>query len=166
MSSQSDHFREQAARAERLARSISDDEVSKRLVEAATEFRRQVGVPRLLELPNSAHQNDVQINCIHSGAVCDPVGETLSVTLGPQSNELPLRVAGLMKQLAMDETDGIERMKDFSNASFPPDIIKSYEAGSEWCTLYTSPPGHFNECSIGRGNNSADRRTANETQRF
>jgi hypothetical protein len=41
MSRQSDHFREQAERAERLARSISDDEVSKRLVAAATEFRRQ-----------------------------------------------------------------------------------------------------------------------------
>jgi hypothetical protein len=91
----------------------------------------RLGCPRLLELPNSAHQNDVQINCIHSGAVCDAVGETLSVTLGPQSNELPLRLAGLMKQLAMDETDGIEHMKDFSNALFPPDIIKSYEAGSE-----------------------------------
>jgi len=41
MSTQSDHFREQAARAERLARSISDDEVSKRLLEASAEFRRQ-----------------------------------------------------------------------------------------------------------------------------
>ena len=29
-----------------------------------------------------------------------------------------------MKQLAMDETDGIVGMKDFSNASFAPDIIK------------------------------------------
>jgi hypothetical protein len=34
-------FREQAERAERLARSISDDEASKRLVEASKEFRRQ-----------------------------------------------------------------------------------------------------------------------------
>jgi hypothetical protein len=41
MSSQSDHLREQAERAERLARSILDEEASKRLVEAATEFRRQ-----------------------------------------------------------------------------------------------------------------------------
>jgi hypothetical protein len=82
-------------------------------------------------MPNPTHQNDVQINRIHSVAICNAVGETLSVTLGPQSNELPLRLAGLMKQLAMDETDGIEHMKDFSNALFPPDIIKSYEAGSE-----------------------------------
>ncbi len=41
MSTQSDHFREQAARAERLARSILDEETSKRLVEASKEFRRQ-----------------------------------------------------------------------------------------------------------------------------
>jgi hypothetical protein len=41
MSSQSDYLREQAERAERLARSILDEEASKRLVEAATEFRRQ-----------------------------------------------------------------------------------------------------------------------------
>jgi hypothetical protein len=41
MSSQSDHLREQAERAERLARSILDEEASKRLVAAATEFRRQ-----------------------------------------------------------------------------------------------------------------------------
>jgi hypothetical protein len=41
MSKQSDHFREQAARAERLARSILDEEASKRLVEASKEFRRQ-----------------------------------------------------------------------------------------------------------------------------
>jgi hypothetical protein len=75
-------------------------------------------------MPNPAQQNDVQINRIHSGAVCHAVGETLSVTLGPQSNELPPRLVGLMKQLAMDETGGIERMKDFSNASFAPDIIK------------------------------------------
>jgi hypothetical protein len=41
MSRQSDHFREQAERAERLARSILDEEASKRLVEASKEFRRQ-----------------------------------------------------------------------------------------------------------------------------
>jgi hypothetical protein len=41
MSSQSDHLREQAERAERLARSILHEEASKRLVEAAKEFRRQ-----------------------------------------------------------------------------------------------------------------------------
>jgi hypothetical protein len=75
-------------------------------------------------MPNPTYQNDVQINRIHSVAICNAVGETLSVTLGPQSNELSPRLVGLMKQLAMDEADGIERMKDFSNASFAPDIIK------------------------------------------
>ena len=41
MSTQSDHFREQAARAERLARSILDEDASKRLLEVSAEFRRQ-----------------------------------------------------------------------------------------------------------------------------
>jgi hypothetical protein len=50
MSTQSDHFREQAARAERLARSILDEEASKRLLEASAEFRRQA--EQLDERPN------------------------------------------------------------------------------------------------------------------
>ena len=50
MSTQSDHFREQAARAERLARSISDEEASKRLLEASAAFRRQA--EQLDERPN------------------------------------------------------------------------------------------------------------------
>jgi hypothetical protein len=41
MSRASDHFREQAERAERLARTISDEEASKRLAEASREFRLQ-----------------------------------------------------------------------------------------------------------------------------
>jgi hypothetical protein len=41
MSSQSDHLREQAERAERLARSILDEEASKQLLQASREFRRQ-----------------------------------------------------------------------------------------------------------------------------
>ena len=75
-------------------------------------------------MPNPTHQNDVQIDRVHSGAVCKEIGEGLCVALAPQSNELPPSLAELIKQLAMDETDGIERMKDFSNASFAPDIIK------------------------------------------
>jgi hypothetical protein len=46
---------------------------------------------------------DVQINRIHSGAVCKEIGERLSVALGPQSNELPPRLLALMKQIAEDE---------------------------------------------------------------
>jgi hypothetical protein len=41
MSSQSDHLREQAERAERLARSILGEEASKGLLQASREFRRQ-----------------------------------------------------------------------------------------------------------------------------
>jgi hypothetical protein len=40
-SSQSDHLREQAERLNGLARSILDEEASKRLVETSKEFRRQ-----------------------------------------------------------------------------------------------------------------------------
>jgi hypothetical protein len=46
---------------------------------------------------------DVQINRIHSGAVCKEIGERLSVELGPQSNELPPRLLALMEQLAKVE---------------------------------------------------------------
>jgi len=46
---------------------------------------------------------NVQINRIHSGAVCKEIGERLSVELGPQSNELSPRLLALMKQLARDE---------------------------------------------------------------
>jgi hypothetical protein len=52
--------------------------------------------------------------------------------------------------------DGFERMKDFSNASFPPDTIKamtmamkSNDDGDEECALYTSASGQFRACSIG-----------------
>jgi hypothetical protein len=46
---------------------------------------------------------DIQINRIHSGAVCNAIGEGLSVALGPQSNELPPRLLALMEQLAKVE---------------------------------------------------------------
>ncbi len=42
---------------------------------------------------------DVQINHIHSGAVCKAIGERLSAVLGPQSSELPPRLLALMEQL-------------------------------------------------------------------
>jgi hypothetical protein len=45
---------------------------------------------------------DVQINRIHSGAVCKAIGEGLSVGLDPQSNEPP-RLLALMEQLAKVE---------------------------------------------------------------
>jgi hypothetical protein len=62
------------------------------------------------------HQSDVQINRIHSGAICKEMGERLSTRLGPQSNELPARLLALIEQLAKVEPrerlrkfDGIER---------------------------------------------------------
>ena len=43
---------------------------------------------------------DVQINRIHSGAICNEIGERLSAALGPQSNELPARLHALIDELA------------------------------------------------------------------
>ena len=51
-------------------------------------------------MPNPTPQNDVQINRVHSGAVCKEMGERLSVALGPQSSELQPRLLSLMKRLA------------------------------------------------------------------
>ena len=50
-------------------------------------------------MTNPAHQSDVQINRIHSSAICKEMGERLSARLGPQSNELPARLLALMEQL-------------------------------------------------------------------
>jgi hypothetical protein len=50
-------------------------------------------------MTNPAHQSDVQINRIHSGAICKEIGERLSARLSPQSNELPARLLALMEQL-------------------------------------------------------------------
>jgi hypothetical protein len=42
---------------------------------------------------------DIQINHIHSGAVCKEIAERLPAALGPQSNELPARLLALMGEL-------------------------------------------------------------------
>ena len=58
-------------------------------------------------MPYLTPQNAVQINDFHAGAVCDEIGERLSVALGPQSIKLQPRLLLLMKQLseqAMRET--------------------------------------------------------------
>ena len=54
-------------------------------------------------MPNPADQSDVQINRVHSGAICKEIGKELSAALGPQSNELPARLLALMKQFAKVE---------------------------------------------------------------
>jgi hypothetical protein len=50
-------------------------------------------------MPNLAHQNDVQIDRVHSDAICEEIGERLSVALGPQPHELPPRLIELMDNL-------------------------------------------------------------------
>jgi hypothetical protein len=50
-------------------------------------------------MPYPSPQNDVQINRVHTDAVCKEMGERLSVALGPQSLELQPRLLSLMKQL-------------------------------------------------------------------
>jgi hypothetical protein len=50
-------------------------------------------------MPNHTLERDVQINRVHSGAVCKEMGERLSVALGPQSIELQPCLLSLMKQL-------------------------------------------------------------------
>jgi hypothetical protein len=54
-------------------------------------------------MPNPVQQNEVQLNRIHIRAVCEEMGERLSVALGPQSTELPPHLRSLMKQLAKVE---------------------------------------------------------------
>jgi hypothetical protein len=49
-------------------------------------------------------QSDIQIDRIHNGAICEEIGERLSIALGPQSIELNPRLLSLMKQLS--EQDG------------------------------------------------------------
>ncbi len=54
-------------------------------------------------MPHPAPPNDIQIDRIHSGAVCEEMGDRLSVVLGPQSVELPPRLLALIDQLAKVE---------------------------------------------------------------
>jgi hypothetical protein len=41
---------------------------------------------------------DIQINRVHSGAICNEIGERLSSALGPQ-DELPARLLTLVDEL-------------------------------------------------------------------
>jgi hypothetical protein len=50
---------------------------------------------------------DVRLNRIHSGAVCKEIGERLSATLGPQSQELSPPLIALIEQLAKIETSEV-----------------------------------------------------------
>jgi hypothetical protein len=53
---------------------------------------------------------NVQINHIHSGALCQAIGERLSTTLGPQSNELPPNLLTLMAQLTKLDLDALDNL--------------------------------------------------------
>jgi hypothetical protein len=55
---------------------------------------------------------DIQINEIHSDAVCQEIGERLSSALGRQSNELPDSLLVLIERLARSETPS-ETRPDF-----------------------------------------------------
>ena len=70
-------------------------------------------------MPNFAHQNDAQADRVHADAICAEIGERLSAALGPPRHELPPRLFELMDNLRR-----LDGMKDFSNASFPPEIIQ------------------------------------------
>jgi hypothetical protein len=51
-------------------------------------------------MPNSTHQNEIQVDRSHGGEVCMEIGERLSVALGQQSTVLPGRLRALIDQLA------------------------------------------------------------------
>jgi hypothetical protein len=68
--------------------------------------------------PHPIHEIDVQINRIHSSAVCEEIGERLSAALGSQSNELTPPLLALIKRLAKadDLRDEPSRIRGDSNA--------------------------------------------------
>jgi hypothetical protein len=77
MSREADHFRKQAERAERLARSVLDDQASKQLVEASKEFRRKA--EQLQERPDKELSQQTS-----RGSVFHPTGRPDQRTLrGP-----------------------------------------------------------------------------------
>lgn len=46
---------------------------------------------------------DVELNRIHSNAICHEIGERLAAAQGPQPNELPPRLVALIDELAKVE---------------------------------------------------------------
>jgi hypothetical protein len=58
-------------------------------------------------MSNPVQQNDVQIDCIHGGAVCEEIAERLCQALDRQSHALSPRLLALTEQLAK-----VERRKD------------------------------------------------------
>lgn len=46
---------------------------------------------------------DVELNRVHSNAICHEIGERLAAAQGPQPNELPPRLVALIDELAKGE---------------------------------------------------------------
>jgi hypothetical protein len=56
-------------------------------------------------MSNPAQQNDVQIDRIHSGAVCEEIAERLRQALDRQSDALSPRLHALIEQLSKRRKD-------------------------------------------------------------
>ena len=82
--------------AELLTTKVVDEMIPKRSGDYSEPPAARLGTI----VPYPTPQNDVQIDRVHTGAVCKEMGERLSIALGPQSIELQPRLLSLMKQLA------------------------------------------------------------------
>ena len=58
----------------------------------------------------------VHLSDVHCGAVCQEMGERLSLALGPQSSDLPPALLGLIEQLAKEENANGDRRFSRPNA--------------------------------------------------
>jgi hypothetical protein len=52
------------------------------------------------------HIDDVQINRVHSGAICKEIGDRLRISLAGEGDHLPPALRLLMEQLAKTEAAG------------------------------------------------------------
>lgn len=55
----------------------------------------------------SQNLNGVQIDRVHSGAICTEIGEQLRITLAGTPNPLPSRLLGLMERFDSVERDNV-----------------------------------------------------------
>ena len=63
--------------------------------------------------------HNVEINRIHSGAICSEIGERLHITLiRPESNELPLTMRKQLRQLQASDEDCIRSSEEFRIRGF------------------------------------------------
>ena len=58
--------------------------------------------------------HNVEINHIHSGAICNEIGERLHIAfIRPESNELPLTMRKQLRQLQASDEDCIRSSEEF-----------------------------------------------------